>query len=112
VSALDLRAAAVTVMLGDQPGVDETIVDRVVGRWRAEPKPVVAASYRGRIGHPMVFDRQLFPVLATLTGDKSAWKMIDARRHLVSVVELDCDYPQDVNTPDDYARLVGAGERG
>jgi molybdenum cofactor cytidylyltransferase len=108
IAALDPRAAAVAVTLGDQPGVDAAIVDRMVTAWRSDPQAILAASYRGRIGHPMVFARELFPVLSALSGDKSAWKMIDARRGEVALVELDHEYPQDINTPDDYARLAGA----
>jgi molybdenum cofactor cytidylyltransferase len=108
VAALDSRADAVAVMLGDQPGVDATLVDRMIDAWRDRPAPVLAASYRGRIGHPMVFDRQLFPALAALSGDKAAWKFIEARHEGVPLVELARDYPPDVNTPDDYERLAAA----
>jgi molybdenum cofactor cytidylyltransferase len=108
IAALDPRAKAVAVMLGDQPGVDGTIVDQVVQAWIGRPVPVLAASYRGRIGHPMVFDRELFPALAALSGDKAAWKFIEARPDGVPLVELSRDYPPDVNTPDDYERLAAA----
>lgn len=34
VGAVDRRAAAVAVLLGDQPGMDGAVIDRVVEAWR------------------------------------------------------------------------------
>ena len=83
------------------------MIDRAAQAWRDRPVPILVASYRGRLGHPMVFGRELFPMLGTLSGDKAAWKVVEARHEGVSRLEFDCDYPPDVNTPDDYVRLAG-----
>jgi molybdenum cofactor cytidylyltransferase len=106
IATLDPRAAAVVVLLGDQPGVSADIIDRVVDSWQSDPAELVVTSYRNRIGHPMIFDRACFPELSRLTGDKAAWKIVDARGEGVRRVDVDLPYPMDVNTPDDYARLV------
>ncbi len=106
IAALDPAARAVVVLLGDQPGVTAGTIDRVVEFWRREPSPIVVTSYRGRLGHPMLFDGSCFAELSRLTGDKAAWKIVDARGDDVGRVSLDLPYPMDVNTPDDYARLV------
>lgn len=105
-AAIDARAEAVVVLLGDQPGVDMQAIDRAVKAWDEGRAPIVATSYRGRLGHPMVFSRDLFGTLAGLSGDKAAWKVVDTRMKDVARVELDEPYPLDVNTPDDYARLA------
>ena len=107
-AAIDARADALVVLLGDQPGIETSAIDRAVLAWRERHSPIVATSYRGRLGHPMVFSRDLFDTLAGLSGDKAAWKIVDARMKDVVRVELDEPYPVDVNTPDDYAQLVGA----
>lgn len=106
-AAIDARADAIVVLLGDQPGIETRTIDRVVQAWRERRAPIVAASYRGQIGHPMVFSQDLFDTLAGLSGDKAAWKIVDARLKDVVRVELDQAYPLDVNTPDDYAFLLG-----
>ncbi len=105
IGALDPRAEAVAVLLGDQPDVTGSVIDEVVAEWRRAPAPIVLASYRGREGHPLVFSGTLFEVLVGLRGDKAAWKIVDQHRDQVRPVELDQPHPRDVNTWAEYVSL-------
>jgi nicotine blue oxidoreductase len=51
-------ADAAVVVLADGPDLDSRAVDRVVGSWRQEGGPVVAASYCGVRLHPVVIARE------------------------------------------------------
>ena len=102
VGAVDRRAAAVAVLLGDQPGVDGAVIDRVVEAWRRNQGQIVVASYRDRPGHPIIFPRSLFDQLAALKGDKAAWKILDAHPEWVHHADVDRLHPPDVNTWRDY----------
>ena len=106
VGALDPRAEAVMVLLGDQPGVDTAVIDQVAQDWRAQGGAIALSSYRGRRGHPMVFARSLFDRLLQLQGDKAAWKILDAHPEWVRDVALDCAFPDDVDTWQDYEALL------
>ncbi|MGH7367766.1 MAG: nucleotidyltransferase family protein [Candidatus Rokuibacteriota bacterium] len=108
-AALDPRAEAVVVLLGDQPGVDRGLVDLVVEAWRRGPAPIRLASYHGRLGHPMVFARSLFERLAALQGDKAAWKLVDAHPDWARPVVVARPYPFDVNTWGEYEALLKHG---
>lgn len=108
-AALDRRAEAVAVVLGDQPGVDRTVIDLMADAWRANRGVITLASYRQRLGHPMVFDRSLFGALAALQGDKAAWKIVDAHPEWVREVPFDRPYPFDVNTWEEYEALLKIG---
>jgi CTP:molybdopterin cytidylyltransferase MocA len=44
-----------------------------------------------------------------LHGDKAAWKLVDANGSLVQEVRFDIHYPDDINTPADFERLVTTG---
>jgi molybdenum cofactor cytidylyltransferase len=105
-AAVDPRAEAVAVLLGDQPGVDRALIDSVVEAWRAEPAPITLASYEGRLGHPMIFGRSMFDALAALQGDKAAWKLVDRHPDRTRAVMVDRPYPFDVNTWDEYEALT------
>lgn len=110
IGALDPRSEAVTVLLGDQPGIEAVVADRVVGMWRQSGDPIVLASYEGRLGHPIVFARSVFGHLLELKGDKAAWKILDAHPEWVHAVPVDRPLPADVNTWQDYdALLRGVG---
>jgi molybdenum cofactor cytidylyltransferase len=106
IGALDLQADAVMVLLGDQPGVDTAIINQVAEDWRAQGSSIALTSYRGHHGHPMVFAGTLFERLLQLQGDKAAWKILDAHPEWVRHVELDCAFPADVDTIQDYEALL------
>jgi len=107
-ATLDARADAVMVLLGDQPGVDSAVINQVAEDWRALGGTIALTSYRGRRGHPMVFDRGLFPRLLQLQGDKAAWKILDAHPEWVRDVVVDRAFPDDVDTRQDYETLLRA----
>jgi len=106
ITALDARAEAVAVLLGDQPGVDRAVIDVVVEEWRRARDRIMLASYRGHLGHPMVFAQTLFEQLVALRGDKAAWKIVDAQPDWVRPVSVDRPSPFDVNTWQEYEALL------
>lgn len=108
IGAIDSKSDAIMILLGDQPGVGPEIIDRVAKVFRQGSDQIVLASYQGRKGHPMLFARPLFDKLVELHGDKAAWKLVDANPDLLGLAELDIPYPEDINTPEDVARLTGA----
>ena len=108
IAALDPRSEAVAVLLGDQPGIEAAVIDRVVGIWRQGGKAVVVASYEERLGHPIVFGQEMFSRLVGLKGDKAAWKLLAAHPEWVRTLEVDRPLPVDVNTRQDYQSAVGA----
>jgi len=108
IGALDPRADAVAILLGDQPGVDHTVIDTVVDEWRRTRDRILLAAYRTREGHPLVFARALFDHLVALQGDKAAWKIVDARRDEIRAVAVDRPHPRDVNTWEEYELLLRA----
>ena len=108
ISALDARAEAVVILLGDQPGVERAVIDTVADEWRRTRDRIMLASYRGREGHPLIFARPLFDRLVELRGDKAAWKIVDAHRDGIRAVPIDRAHPRDVNTWEEYEALVRA----
>jgi molybdenum cofactor cytidylyltransferase len=104
--ALHPRSEGVVLILGDQPGIECEIIAAVVEGWRHFQTPIVRVSYRGRSGHPMLFTKELFGQLRVLHGDKGVWKLCDAHPKWVHEVEVDRPYPGDVNTWEDYSKLI------
>jgi nicotine blue oxidoreductase len=56
-AALPAGAEAAVVVLGDGPELDPGAIDRVIAAWRAEPAPVIAATYAGTRLHPVLLAR-------------------------------------------------------
>jgi len=104
IGAINPESSAIMIILGDRPQVTPEIINRLASEW--QDAPIALCSYRGRKGHPMIFAQSLFTQLVELHGDKAAWKLVDANAPLVQEVEFDLPYPDDVNTPEDFERLI------
>jgi CTP:molybdopterin cytidylyltransferase MocA len=61
--ALPSDVEAAVVVLADGPDLSPAAVDRVVSAWRAGDGDVVAASYAGDRGHPVVLGRAAWPLV-------------------------------------------------
>lgn len=58
--ALGPEAAAAVVVLGDGPNLAPEAIDRVVEVWRESGAEVVAATYVGNRGHPVLLTRAVW----------------------------------------------------
>ena len=98
--------AAIMLLLGDQPGVKAEFINQMASAWRRERSWASVTSYRGELGHPMVFALEAFDELRRLHGDKAVWKLIEAYPERVLRVNIDAELPPDVDTPADYKRVL------
>ena len=108
IAGINSRSDAIMIILGDQPGITPEIINRLAHEWRESDAPIGICSYEGRKGHPLIFARPLFDQLETLHGDKAAWKLVDANASAVLEVPLALPFPEDINTREDFERIVSA----
>jgi CTP:molybdopterin cytidylyltransferase MocA len=91
-AALPADALAAVVVLGDGPDLNPAAVDRVVEAWRAGAGEILAASYGGERGHPVLVAR-------------SVWGQIpDEGARALEPILVPCDdlgSPGDVDFPED-----------
>lgn len=104
-AALGEHLRAAVVLLGDQPGVGADEVRAIVGRYEETGGPVVRATWGGRPGHPVLFDRSVWEALSELTGDIGARDLLREHPDWVVTLEFDRPPPPDVDTEADYERL-------
>jgi len=103
--ALPTEAMAALVLLVDHVGLTPAAVRRVAGEVTG-PASLVAATYDGRLGHPVVLGRDWWPeVRATAAGDQGARAVLAAHRDVLVQVECsdvasaaDVDRPGDLTT--------------
>jgi CTP:molybdopterin cytidylyltransferase MocA len=95
-AALAAEVAVAVVVLADGPNLAPEAVDRVLNAWHDSGEPIVAASYSGGRGHPLVLAR-------------SAWTDIpDDGLKGRDVLLVPCDdlgAPGDVDVPEDLPPL-------
>ncbi len=111
-----LRAAgpeirAVLILLGDQPGISSAAIRAVVTAYERTGAPMVRAAYGDEPGHPVLFDRSVWPELEALEGDRGARDLLSAHPDRVVNVALEGRRPLDVDSWDDFERLTEADDR-
>jgi molybdenum cofactor cytidylyltransferase len=104
-AALSRGTEAVIIALGDQPRVPSDVVPALLATWRRTGQAIVAPTYRGVQGTPVLFAAEVFSELSALTGDTGARGVIAAGRERVARVAFDHEMPPDVDTPEDFSRL-------
>ena len=106
--ALGPEARAAVVLLADQPLVGAGAVERLVAAFEGGAK-VAVATYEGRPRNPVLFSREVWPLLeAELSGDEGARPFLRRRPELVTLVPCDgVGNPADVDTAEDLVRLEG-----
>lgn len=99
-------ADAVVFVLCDQPHVTSEIIAALIDAHRATGRRVVAAEYGEGFGVPALFGRSLFDELMRLEGQAGAKQVIKSHAreaHFLAFPEGETD----VDTPEDFARLLG-----
>lgn len=110
-AAVDQSADGIVMLLGDQPEMSVDVIENLVRV--ASPTDGAAAllavtRYDDGVGHPFWFGREVFGELSQLHGDKAVWKLIESGAHLVTEVAAEGMIPLDVDTWDDYERLLAS----
>ena len=103
---VDPRSDGIVLMLGDQPGVTRSTVTKLIASRRGAP--IAVCQYSDGIGHPFWLGRKMFAELAGLHGDKGVWRLVESGRFEVRRVPIDVAAPLDVDTWDDYRRLLAS----
>lgn len=112
VRALDTDAPAAVVCLVDHPTVTSRTYERLIQSWRLQPGSIVLPIRNGKHGHPIVLDRRYFAELLALPPEATMRAIV--HRNDDETLDVQVDDPgvnSDVDTPEDYERLVG-GEVG
>jgi molybdenum cofactor cytidylyltransferase len=95
------------ILLGDQPHVTAEIINAMIAESAREPDAIIAASYQGRRGNPVLFPRQYFAELEAITGDEGGRSVLTRYPERVRLLEIDDALAGfDVDTPEEYQALL------
>ncbi len=60
-------AQAAVVLLGDQPSISHTVIDKVIKEYSQTTKGIVLPTYKKERGHPVLFDMKYKREIAALS---------------------------------------------
>jgi CTP:molybdopterin cytidylyltransferase MocA len=104
-----LQPHAILAWPVDLPHVRVSTVERVMEAYRRTAAPVVVPTFAERRGHPVIWGAALFGELlehAAATREGARAVLHDHEKELVSVPVDDPAVIDQMNTPEDYERLV------
>jgi len=103
-AALPAAAEHVVVALCDHPLVSATTVATLLAIQRQLPAAIVVPICAGRRGHPVLLPREILAEIAHFPSLRDLMRAHVAAVHLVEVT--DEAVALDMDTPEDYARLL------
>lgn len=103
IRALPSDAEAVMIFLGDQPFIPEFVAGKVVDSWKSSAKGIVIPIFKGKRGHPPLYDLKYRSELENI--DPEAGLKSVARKFHSDVFEVETFCPEivrDIDTKSDY----------
>ena len=118
IQATDPGTQGILIALGDQPLLKTRTINALIRAFAQRKGSIVLPSYRGRRGHPVLFDRCHEKELLSLRGDVGGKSIVE--RHAGNVFEVRTESEavlMDIDTWKDYKKefrmkKVGGAKEG
>jgi molybdenum cofactor cytidylyltransferase len=102
---LNTAVESVILAVSDQPHVTAELFRTMVANMDESKKGIVACSYAGTLGTPVLFKKEYFNQLILLNGQEGAKNIVKA--NLSDVRELEFENGRvDIDTKQDYENLI------
>jgi len=100
------RAKAILILPGDVALITSDAIDKVVDEYLRARGLIVVASHKGGAGHPILFDRSLFPEVSRVEEKSKGLKAVVNRHgNQVMLAEVGSDLVlYDFDTAEDFRR--------
>jgi molybdenum cofactor cytidylyltransferase len=111
IDTLGSNIDAAIVQLGDMPGVNAALLDRLMAAFNpVEGRSICVPTVGGKRGNPVLWARRFFAEIAKLAGDSGAKHLIGEHAEFVCEVEMPGDAAiTDIDTPEALAAWRAKG---
>jgi molybdenum cofactor cytidylyltransferase len=96
----------VMICPGDQPTILTETVKALLESASDGEKNIIFPSYHMRRGHPWMVNRDLWDEILQLPITDNVRTVINNHQNEITYVTIDSDPPSDIDTPEDYQRLL------
>ncbi|MFQ6011323.1 MAG: NTP transferase domain-containing protein [Nitrososphaerales archaeon] len=108
-SAISEQSEAVLITPGDVPLITPEQINEVIFNYRKSGFNILVASHKGGIGHPILFDRALFPEISQISEKKLGLREVTTRhRGEIRRVEVESEgVLRDIDTEEEFRNVKG-----
>ena len=108
IGSLGEDVARAVVILGDQPDVDASLINRLLDAQQSSGLPAAAFDFDGLLHPPVVLDRTLWPVTDKLRGDVGLRQLLRDNPSQIARVAVTrpSRHPVDIDTAEDAAHFI------
>ncbi|RIJ50466.1 molybdenum cofactor cytidylyltransferase [Maribellus luteus] len=97
---------AVLVMLGDQPMIQTSVINRIIEIYQKEGAKIILPVWEEKRGHPVLFDLQFREEMFGLKGNPGLRELLQRYPNDVKELEVDTsEIVEDLDTQEDYQKL-------
>ncbi|HJX23923.1 MAG TPA: nucleotidyltransferase family protein [Candidatus Bathyarchaeia archaeon] len=113
VEAVSDHAEAALILPGDVAFISSGVIDKVIEGYRNSGAPIVVASHGRRSGHPILFQRSVFPDIMDIDEKGKGLKRVTTKYpSRIKRVEVGSDaILQDVDTEKDLLKYTSGRDR-
>jgi molybdenum cofactor cytidylyltransferase len=97
--------AAALVVLGDQPRLEVSVIERILSAYEQGRGEIVAPYFQGQRGHPLLISRRYWDEMMALPPGAAPRDVIQKHRQVLHLIDVESDSVlSDIDTAEDYAR--------
>lgn len=96
---------AAFLALGDQPFVDKGYLSKAIDAWKGGAK-IASPVYKGKKGHPVLFDKSLFGEILSLERHEFIRDVIRRHKSEHHLVEAGEWAVMDLDSPEDFDKIL------
>ena len=102
---LSENSSAALFMVGDKPGVNSTLINKVLDTFNNNKPDLLYVQTQSGRGHPIIFSNKMYPELIMLKGDIVGDEIIEKFKD--NIISLFDSRPQiDIDNHDDYLIML------
>ncbi|PPR15226.1 MAG: Nicotine blue oxidoreductase [Alphaproteobacteria bacterium MarineAlpha9_Bin3] len=105
ISALPEDCDAAIILLADMPDITPSIINQLIVNYNpSENKSIIIPTYKNKRGNPVLIDREFFPDILLINGDKGAKDIIKAnKKYIKEIPQKESFVLKDIDTKEDLA---------
>lgn len=109
--ARELGATAFMILPADNFLITSKTINKVIDKYLETKGPIVVPKFKGKRGHPILFDNKLYDDIMLISEETQGLKYV-VRKYYNKIVDVEVESPEiyiDIDTPEDLENLRKLG---